>query len=135
MTQRERKAWKLPIYVIAIGVPALLATEAIVGMIRDDRETEQAASQVVVADSLPPVSVVDECNRYAGLERDAEAQVAVGAGPDERVHSSMDAGAGAIRHGDPGDSGTLVGLSLENGRSASARTAYRECMARRGYAS
>jgi hypothetical protein len=133
--QRQRNPWKTLGFAIAIAIPALLVVGAVVGMLEDDRRVEELAS-VVIADSAPPASVVEECNRYADLERGEEAEVKRGAAPagasaDVAANAPGDAGKNASQR----SPGTLVGMSEQNSRSAATRAAFRDCMTRKGYAS
>ena len=70
--------------------------------------------------------VVEDCNRYAAAtERDAGRIVRdgpIGAGVGAGIGAFVGATIGALR-----------GLSEENGKTETARAAYADCLARRGY--
>lgn len=121
MQQRQRNSWKTLGLAIAFAVPALLVVGAVVGMLEDDRRMEQLAS-VVIANSAPPASAVEECNRFAGQAY---------RGDEDDANAPADAGKNASQRAP----GTLVGMSEQNSRSAATRAAFRDCMMRKGYAS
>lgn len=67
--------------------------------------------------------VVEDCNRYAAAtERDTGRDGPIGAGVGAGIGALVGATIGALR-----------GLSEENSKTETARAAYADCLARRGY--
>lgn len=134
MEQRQRSPWRILAIVVAIAVPALLVTGAIVGMVEDAIEA-QRASELALASS-PSAETVDACNRYASLADLGMAGAAQGelTAPDAAGDVATDATAAPDERRAVGV-GTSVGLNEQNKQSPLARAAYRDCMARKGYAS
>ena len=92
----------------------------------------------------PAPAVIENCNQYAAAARDNMRIVkdgaiggAVGAGVGAAGGAIADGGSGAGKGAGIGAvvgvvGGALYGLNEENKKSASAREAYAECVARRG---
>jgi hypothetical protein len=96
--------------------------------------------------SAPPAYVVEDCNRYAAAADRSEMEVAKDGLLGGAIGAGLGAAGGAIAKGGKGAGkgagigaivgaagGTLYGLNQENQRTAAARAAYQECMARQGY--
>lgn len=134
--ERERNPWMILISVIAGATAAFLVAKAVEGWFASGREAVAMAGldPAEIAASTPPVAAVDHCNHYAAEAAREKAELAeagaLAAGGGDEAAAATDAGAS---HGT--DQGTLVGLSYENSKNKSARTAYRACMIREGYAS
>jgi hypothetical protein len=100
----------------------------------------------VPAERPPTRADIDSCNRYAAAERNRAEEALKGAIVGGAVGAGVGAAGGAIAKGGKGAGkgagigsivgaavGTLYGLDQANQANARAATAYRECMARRGY--
>jgi hypothetical protein len=140
---RSSDPWKVTVITLAIAASSALAIGAGAVLLQGDDEPED---RHVVVSRPPPAAMVEDCNRYAAdarrnggtIVRDGLIGGAVGAG--------VGAATGAIGEGRRGvrkgaaigavvgtTAGALYGLSEENRRSADARAAYSECLARNGY--
>jgi hypothetical protein len=97
--------------------------------------------------AAPPVSVIEDCNRYAAAAKRDAGRVVGDAAVGGAIGAGVGAASGAIAGGDEGPkkgagvgaivgatAGTLFGLNEENKRTYAARSAYADCMARSGYA-
>jgi uncharacterized protein YcfJ len=116
---------------------------------RDEAEPAHhpaAASAPSTRANAAPMEVVEDCNQYATqtrrdtgrIVRDGVVGGAVGAGVGAAGGAIAGGGDGAGKGAGIGAiagvaAGTLYGLNDENRKSESARTAYQQCMARRGY--
>jgi hypothetical protein len=116
--QARRNPWKRLALLGAVAASVLLVAGAMSGVFQTADRASDSAS-IVVVDSAPPVSIVDECNRTAEL-----------VDPEDAADSTLDTASHAARR-----PGTIVGMSEQNSRSAAARAAFRDCMLRKGYAS
>lgn len=132
--------WRTAVIAIAILVPTFLAVGAGVMALRkgDPLTHSSVASR--------PAAVVEDCNRYAAsaqrdtgrIVRDGAVGGAVGAGVGAAGGAIADGGKGAGKGAGIGavvgaTIGALRGISEENEKTEAARSAYAECMARRGY--
>ena len=131
MQERERNPWMILIGVTAGAAVAMVVAETLAGWLGGHRATAASVEQVAIALPVPPAQLVESCNRYAAEVGD-RAQLA-----QAEVAGDGEGAAAAVEVGVPseGARGTLVGLSYENSKSGPARTAYRACMIREGYAS
>jgi uncharacterized protein YcfJ len=105
-----------------------------------------AATGAPRAAATAPKAVVEDCNQYATqarrdtgrIVRDGVVGGAVGAGVGAAGGAIAGGGDGAGKGAGIGAiagaaAGTLYGLNEENRKSEASRTAYQQCMARRGY--
>ena len=105
-----------------------------------------AASAPASRTAAAPRAVVEDCNQYATearrdtgkIVRDGVVGGALGAGVGAAGGAIAGGGSGAGKGAGIGAiagvaAGTLYGLNDENRKSEAARTAYQQCMARRGY--
>jgi hypothetical protein len=123
--ERESGTSKVLVSVIAVGIVALVVAAVI--RHRGGEPADELFPVVAVAVSGPPNESVEYCNHYA-----AEATRGL---PPLVSGAPRDASEDGAREAAGGRRGTLVGLSAENGRTESARAAYRACMIREGYSS
>ena len=134
--------WKWSFIAAAIGVPAtVLAFAGSAWLLQSD--PEPAAGGAARALARPAAAVIENCNQYAAAARDNMRIVkdgaiggAVGAGVGAAGGAIADGGKGAGKGAGIGAvvgvvGGALYGLNEENKKSASAREAYAECVARR----
>jgi len=132
--QKQRNPWKILAIAAALAVPALLVTGAVVGRV-EDAIAAHRATELALASS-PPTETIDACNRYASLANLGMAGEAQGEATASDVAGDVasDAEAAPSGHRAVGV-GTSLGLNEQNKQSPLARAAYRDCMARKGYAS
>jgi hypothetical protein len=94
----------------------------------------------------PKAADVEDCNAYAAAQRSQAEEALKGAVVGGAVGAGVGAAGGAIAKGGKGAGkgagigsivgaavGTLYGLDQANTANAQAESAYRQCMARRGY--
>jgi hypothetical protein len=150
-TQEMTNPWKIAAFVI--GLAAVQLAVGVIVASRIDNADEQPAARSSAAQGAPartatsaPQRVVEDCNAYAAaaerdktrILRDAVVGGAAGAGVGAAGGAIADGGEGAGKGAGIGaivgaTAGTLYGLNEENKKSEAARTAYQQCMARRGY--
>jgi hypothetical protein len=141
MTTRRSDPWKVMAITLLIAASSALAIAA-GAVLLPGNETESRDT----ASSRPPVAMVEDCNRHAAaarrdggvIVRDGLIGGAVGAGVGAASGAAADGGDGVGKGAAIGavvgtTAGALYGLSEENRRSADARAAYSECLARSGY--
>ena len=135
--------WKATLFALLLLIPTLLAIGAGAYALRKS----PAMRAVTPGMSAPRErAVVEDCNRYADaarrdtgtIVRDGAIGGAVGAGVGAAGGAIADGGNGAGKGAGIGalvgaTVGALRGLSQENQRSEAARSAYSDCLARRGY--
>ena len=141
--------WKISVLAatataLVIGVGAAIANFAS----RDEGESARhpAAASAPAPRAEAPKAVVEDCNQYATQARRDTGRIvragvvggALGAGVGAAGGAIADGGSGAGKGAGIGAiagaaAGTLYGLNDENRKSEAARTAYQQCMARRGY--
>ncbi|HKC52184.1 MAG TPA: hypothetical protein VKF60_15425 [Myxococcota bacterium] len=128
----------------AISMASLLALGAGAYALRKSPPLRAAASTGTARQAQR--AVVEDCNQYAALARrdtgrivrDGAVGGAVGAGVGAAGGAIADGGKGAGKGAGIGalvgaTIGALRGLNEENQKSEAARTAYADCLARRGY--
>jgi uncharacterized protein YcfJ len=142
-----RNPWKTAV-LAATGTALVLGLGAAIANLsnRDERRPAAASAPAPRAAAAAPRAVVEDCNQYAmqarrdtgRIVRDGVVGGAVGAGVGAAGGAIADGGSGAGKGAGIGAiagaaAGTLYGLNDENRKSEAARTAYQQCMARRGY--
>lgn len=152
----ERNPWKGAVIGGSVVALIAVATGAMVANFRSNpteepaeiaaQSSSRAAAPAREAASAPPPSTVEDCNRHAAAADRNEMEIAKDGLIGGAIGAGVGAAGGAIAKGDKGAGkgagigaivgavgGSLYGLNEENRRTETARAAYRDCMARRGY--
>jgi hypothetical protein len=136
--RRANNPWKTAVIASVAVVATAIAIGAGAAMLRKSQSHSDSHAKRAV--------IVEDCNRYAAaaqrdtgrIVRDGVVGGAVGAGVGAAGGAIADGGDGAGKGAGIGavlgaTVGALRGLSAENQKSEAARSAYADCMARRGY--
>jgi len=152
----ERNPWKNAVIGGSVAALILIATGAVVASLQGDAAEKpsaiaaqvpaRAAAPAPRVASAPPQSIVEDCNRHAAAADRNEMEIAKDGLIGGAIGAGVGAAGGAIAKGGKGAGkgagigaivgavgGSLYGLNEENRRTESARAAYGDCMARRGY--
>ena len=148
--ENSRNPWKLAMITLLAAGIAALASGIVVAKVVDAQHQEAAKIEETQTPPEPVVSAaprpVEDCSRYAaGADRDGKHILkdglfggAIGAGLGAAAGAIVDGGNGAGKGAGVGAlvgaaGGTVYGLDQENKRTAHARNAHQQCVARRGY--
>ncbi len=148
--------WRTAVIGGSVAALIFIATGAVVAYVQNDPTEEpaeiaaqapaRAAAPAPQVASAPPRSIVEDCNRYAAAADRNEMEIAKDGLIGGAIGAGVGAAGGAIAKGGKGAGkgagigaivgavgGSLYGLNEENRRTETARAAYGDCMARRGY--
>ena len=143
-TANTQNPYKTIVLALAIIVPLMLAVGAGAYALRKSPSLRAATSSGTAA--AVERRVVEDCNQYAAAAKRDTGRIVRDGAIGGAVGAGVGAAGGAIAKGGEGAGkgagigavlgatiGALRGLDQENQKSAAARAAYDECLARRGY--
>ena len=143
-TTGERNPWKIGVLVGGAALALLVGGGLAAGTFPRPDGADGGAD---AGPAQPTARAVEDCNQYAAsatrdnrrIVRDGLVGGAIGTGVGAAGGAIADGGEGAGKGAGIGallgvTAGSLYGLNEENRKTEAARAAYRECMARRGYA-